>query len=191
MIVVVGRLDQPRTARSARHAAAAGARVEVVATAAPGAPGDRHLAELAAAGIGHAAVLRTPAASLDPTDLDLALRYLPDIRVIVVADDAAALGDTASAAATWSGARLVVVAPADTAADLPDGTASAGDVAVAERIVLEAPATDPDGAFAGLVGTLAARLDEGADAAAAWAATLGALGVERAGGTDGGTVSPG
>jgi hypothetical protein len=40
--------------------------------------------------------------------------------------------------------------------------------------VLEAPVTDPDGAFADLVGSYAAALDAGADPAAAFAAVRGA-----------------
>lgn len=185
MIVVVGRLDQPRTALVAHGATARGARVEVVATAAPGAVGDRHLAELAAVGVGHAAVLRTPAASLGPADLELALRYLPDIGVVVVADDAAALGATAAAAAAWSGARLVLVATTDAADETP--TTGVADVV---PIVLEAPASDPDGAFAGLVGALAVGLDGGADAAGAWAAMLDALGIEPVGGSQARSVRP-
>ncbi|HXI46082.1 MAG TPA: hypothetical protein VNH13_07260 [Candidatus Acidoferrales bacterium] len=184
MIVVVGRLDQPRTALVAHRATARGARVEVVATAAPGAVGDRHLAELAAVGVGHAAVLRTPAASLGPADLELALRYLPDIGVVVVADDAAALGATAAAAAAWSGARLVLVATTDAADETPT---TGVDVL---PIVLEAPTSDPDGAFAGLVGALAVGLDGGADAAGAWAATLDALGIEPVGGSQARSVRP-
>jgi len=40
--------------------------------------------ELAAAGVGHATVVRSGADSLDAADLDLALHYLPEIRAIVL-----------------------------------------------------------------------------------------------------------
>jgi hypothetical protein len=171
VIVVVGRLDRPRTVEVARRAAASGRRAEIAATAPPGTTGDTQLAVLAAAGIGHAAVLRTPSASLDPADLELALRYLPDIRVVVVADDVAVLGATAAAAAAWAGAELILVTSATSFA--PPGIDP-------RTTVLAGPSADPDGAFAGLVGQLAARLDAGTAIADAWDETLAALAIEPA-----------
>ena len=50
---------------------------------------------------------------------------------------------------------------------------------IADRaIVLAAPPSDPDAAFAGFVAGLATRLAEGASAADAWTQTASALGVE-------------
>ncbi|MBA3876849.1 MAG: hypothetical protein C0498_07915 [Anaerolinea sp.] len=135
--------------------------------------GDRQILELAAAQIGHAAVLRGPARELEPADIDLALRYLPDVRVIVTVGAARAVVVTASEHASWSGAALVVVDDAagngrGVPADLPDGA-----------IELQAPPSDPDGTFAGFVGALAARLNAGVLPAEAWAATSRELAVDR------------
>jgi len=97
---------------------------------------------------------------LDAGDLQLALRYLPDYRVVVVADqfDEAALG-TIVAAARWAGAQLIVVVPAgSTGSGVPD-----------DATVLEAPPVDADGAFAAVVGAYAAALDRGATPADAFA----------------------
>lgn len=156
MIAVVGRLDSGPAAEIARRSTGRGAATELVAKVREGPEGDRRLLELAAANVGHAATLRSGTATLEPADVQLALRYLPDLRVVVVASDAATLVATAAEAATWSGAALVVVAQADLEIDL------------SRAIVLEGPADDPDGAFAGLVAALAVRLDAGEDPAGAW-----------------------
>jgi hypothetical protein len=183
----------------ARIAAAAGAEVQLVGKVGEGSAGDAVLLSLAQSHVGHVAVLRdastaTPVArsplepeavldedgelpgdmdaerepaknepaapTLDSGDLQLALRYLPDYRVVVVADplDDPALG-TVVAAARWAGAQLIlVVAAASNAAAIPD-----------EATVLEAPALDPEGAFAAVVGAYAAALDRGAPPAEAFA----------------------
>ena len=151
-----------RTARASRSSASS-----------PRGPGaDRLLLELATEGIGHAAVLREPARELEAADLDLALRYLPEVRVVVVVEMPAPIVAAAAERTQWSGAALIVLgrAPGRRARrrrDLPDGA-----------IVLEAPASDPDATFAGFVGAFAARLDAGATAADAWAATTRELAVE-------------
>ena len=98
--------------------------------------------------------------ALDSGDLQLALRYLPDYRVVVVADalDETALS-TVVAAGRWAGAQLiVVVAAGSSVSGLPD-----------DATVLEAPAADADGAFAAVVGAYAAALDRGASPAEAFA----------------------
>jgi hypothetical protein len=169
VIAIVGRASDRRTTAVARRIARAGGLGELVATVAMDRAGDRALLDLAAAGVGHAAALRSPAAALEPADLDLALRYLPDLRVVVLAADAATLGATAAASAAWAGARLVAVADGDPPAALPD-----------DAIVLAAPPSDPDEAFAGIVAALATRLDAGEAPAAAWAAVARDLGVEGA-----------
>jgi hypothetical protein len=177
MIVIAGLLGNSAvrgvtaTAIAAR-AAAAGTGAQVVGVVPASPAGDRLLLELVAEGIGHAAVLREPARELEAADLDLALRYLPEVRVVVAVDVPAAIVAAAAEQAQWSGAALIVVgqAPGNGAAlpaNLPDGV-----------IVLEAPANDPDATFAGFVGVLAARLDAGATAADAWAATTRELAVD-------------
>jgi hypothetical protein len=169
----------------ARRAAATGARTEIVGAAPIGTAGDRSLLQLAAAGVGHATVTRSNSAAADdassaagqsaiePADLELALRYLPDVHAIVLVQPAAPLLATAAAAAGFAGATLIVIGPAD-----PASLDMLG--APAPMIVLDPPAHDPDGAFAGVVAALAARLDAGEDPASAWAATLTSLVVEPA-----------
>ena len=89
MIVTCGALGDPSgrgvsAATVARRAATSGGSVQVVGVVPDRAEGDRILLELATANVGHAAVLREPARDLEAADLDLALRYLPEVRVIVV-----------------------------------------------------------------------------------------------------------
>jgi pfkB family carbohydrate kinase len=208
-VLVAGGLS----AEIARLAASAGAAVQIVGRVGEDAAGDQVLLALAAAGIGHVAVLREPGRptpsgaspagvsaspdgpalgealidesdpaaaaaepaglSVDAADLELALRYVPDYRVLVVAADLdpSAL-DAVIAAAGWSGAHLVVL--------LPDGasTTALPDTATA----LLRPTTDPDGAFAAMVAGFAVALDRGdeprsafaeAQRAGGWAAVAG------------------
>jgi hypothetical protein len=106
-------------------------------------------------------------AVLDPADLDLALRYLPDYRVVVIAQPlgADALG-AALDAARWSGAQIVLVTSADPAsAPIPD-----------DATILEASTEDAEGAFASVVGRYAAALDAGTTPADAFATASGAIG---------------
>lgn len=191
-----------------RAAAAEGAAVEMVGRIGEDAAGEAILLDLAAAGIGHVAMIRDagqPTGSwapepepdafgdpdsvaddkrgssmpdtirptpLDAEDIDLALRYLPEYRVIVVVD---ALSDSAlgaaAAAAKWAGAALVLV--------VAEGSAVPTSLDPAAT-VFEAPADD-DGAFARLVGGYAAALDRGDDPAEAFAAATGGMGWARAG----------
>jgi hypothetical protein len=186
-------------------AARAGAAVQVVGRVGEDAAGDQVLLALAAAGVGHVAVLRepgrpTPAAaptagespspdgpalgesllddsadstdadaddanppglSVDAADLELALRYVPDYRVLVIAADLDPEPlATVVAAAGWSGAHLVALLAGAAAADaLPETTT-----------VLERPDRDPDGTFAAMVAAYVVALDRGDDPAAAFAA---------------------
>ena len=151
---------------------AAGARVEVVGVASAGGDGERLLLGFAAAGVGHATVTRSAAPTVEPADLELALRYLPDVRVIVVVAPEAALLRVAVAGSSWSGATLVVLGPLD--ADATNVVESS------DAILLEPPAHDPDATFAGLVAAFARRIDAGEASADAWRATLAALAVDRA-----------
>jgi len=172
MIAVLGDLLErlPRGGLAvdiATRVARRGAAVQAVGVLPVGADGDRRMIELSGAGVGHAAVLRSAATHLEPADLELALRYLPDLGALVLVG-MPGLAATAAAGASFSAAPLVIVSDAASAAGtLPD-----------DALVLGAPADDPDGAFAGLVAELAVRLDGGAAPAAAWADTLRALVIE-------------
>jgi sugar/nucleoside kinase (ribokinase family) len=105
--------------------------------------------------------------SLEPADIELALRYLPDYRVLVVADSLAEPSlRVALAAASWNGAALVVVVPAGSK------QSPAGD----DATVIEAPPDDPDDAFAGIVGAYAAAIDRGEEPAEAFASASSTLG---------------
>ena len=139
--------------------------------------GDQLLIDLAARGIGHAAVLRTRPRPLDPADIELALRYLPDVRVVVAVDGDPALDAVLVDGAAYSAATLIVVvgdAGRGERADLP-----------ASAVVLAAPDHDPDGTFAGFVGAFAARVDGGTVPADAWRSTVRDLAVDPV------TASPG
>jgi hypothetical protein len=176
VIVVVGDLradSRPSSAAAiAAQVAALGSTVEIVGLVPGDAGGDRRLIELATQGVGHAAVLRSPGEALEAADLDLALRYLPAVGTIVLVDDGRGeLIATAAAAAAWGAAGLIVVAMGgDGTADLP-----------AAALVLQPPAHDPDGTFAGFVAALAIRLDAGEESAGALRSTIAALAVDPVG----------
>lgn len=110
---------------------------------------------------------REPGPALDPADIELALRYLPDYRVLVVAD---ALSNPALevvlAASRWSGAALVILLAAG----------SEAPTLTSEATVIEAPEVDPDDAFASVVGAYAAALDRGEEPAEAFATASSAGG---------------
>lgn len=219
MIVVVGSPIARSTERGtvaaglsaaiARDASAIGGAVQLVGRVGEDPAGEAILLGLAAAGVGHVAVLREPGRptpilpsattagiesddgaidvagepfdgpdagdagdpidglSLDSADLELALRYLPDYRVVVVAADLDERARaTVVAAAGWAGAQLVVLTrDAAGGVGLPD-----------DATILERPATDPEGAFAAMVAAYAVGLDRGAEPGAAFAEASGARG---------------
>lgn len=180
MIVVVGRpaLDERGTlaglpARVAAAAAAAGAGVEIVGTVADSSLGDNTVVQLGSSGVGHAALLRNPgqARPLEAADVDLALRYVANSRVVIVAEplDAAA-ARAAFDGATYHQAELIILRQPGAAADanVPAGAT-----------MIEQPDEDA-GAFAALVGRYAALLDAGRSAADAWTDAIGATGWEAA-----------
>lgn len=175
MIVIVGAVGpRPSTGLAqdiAAAAATAGATVQFVATVSEGAAGDAVLLGLAASGIGHAAVVRRGDGDspLEPADVELALRYLPDVRVAVAVGLDAASVDAAIAGAAWSDAGLVVV--------LEDGAAVPAGLPE-EAIALEAPSRAAAG-FAAFVARVAAALDRGDDPRMAVAAAESALGADR------------
>jgi hypothetical protein len=181
----------------AAAAAAAGADVELVGKIGDDPAGEVILLDLAGRGIGHVAILRDPTRAtpettdagadaepfdehddepgrpatfagptLEPADIELALRYLPDYRVLVVAESLASDAlQVVLAASRWSGAALILVVPSGSEPlDVPDAT------------VLEAPADDPDDAFASVVGGYAAALDRGEEPAEAFASASTASG---------------
>jgi sugar/nucleoside kinase (ribokinase family) len=179
-VIVVGVLSAPdpsAVAEVARRAAATGSKVEVVGVVPGDAAWDRVLYELTAAGVGHATVVRSERGSIEPADLDLALRYLPDLRAVVFVRPPAGLVPTAIAGADFAGATLVVVGPLD-AGSIAALEALGARPASAAPIILDPPATDPDGTFAGFVAMLAARLDAGDQPEAAFKATVSALAVD-------------
>jgi len=103
--------------------------------------------------------------AIDAGDLDLALRYLPDHQVVIVAErlDPDALAVVA-ADCSYVGATLAVILDAGTgpAGLPPDATA------------FEAPDADPDGVFGRTIGRFGAALEQGLGGAAALAqATAG------------------
>jgi sugar/nucleoside kinase (ribokinase family) len=184
-------------ALAALAAAGAGCQVQLVGRTGDDPTADGLLLGLARGGVGHVALLRDPARptplvaepvnddvepslpdaeppevrperlsipSLDAGDVDLGLRYLANYSVVVLAEPGGAdVVRVAADAASWSGARLVVVVEPGT--EPPSGLPP-------DAIVFEAPAEDPDGDFAALVGRFAAALDDGSDAADAFRVSL-------------------
>ena len=188
-------------------ARAAGRDVELISRVGEDPAGESILLALARAGIGHVATLRDAvhptavvpvpdevdpdlladpeeepdagwtslgppgSATLDGGDLELALRYLDGFSVAVVGEplEPSSLEIVAEAAA-YAGATLVVLAP---------GGADPGPIPD-RAVVLEAPATDPDGVFARTVGAFAAAVDAGTDPALALEAAAAAEGWQRA-----------
>ncbi len=120
-----------------------------------------------------AGVTPTSGLVLEPADISLGLRYIREFRVLVATDplDEPSVAVMADAAAFVDAALVLVT---------PGGRATTG--MPGHAIVLEAPAADPDGAFAALVGRLAAALDRGVDAADAFRTATAEGGWERAGG---------
>jgi hypothetical protein len=188
-VIVVGLLAPPdgsAVAEIARRATAGGSKVEVAGLVPGDATWDRVLFELTAAGVGHATVVRSASDSMEPADLDLALRYLPDIRAVVLVRPPARLLASAIAGADFAGATLVVVGPLDAesmaAVDRRDASVAfpGASVALAAPILLDPPEDDPDGTFAGFVAALANRLDAGDAPESAFRATVSALAVDPA-----------
>jgi sugar/nucleoside kinase (ribokinase family) len=106
--------------------------------------------------------------ALEAADVDLALKFLPQAGVVVLAG---ALPETAVLAAiegvAFAGARLIVlVSPGAVPPALP-----------AEATVLETP-PDDDGSFGRMVGTFAAALDAGVVPAAAFSEAVSSAGWE-------------
>lgn len=168
------------SARIALAAAARGATVQLVGKVGEDADGDALVLALSRHGVGHVAILRdaahvTPVSSvdedagealpgevppddgptLDAADVELALRYLTEFRVVVLADDVEPdVVGVVTEATGWSGATLVALVQAGRSE--PAGLPS-------DAIVLGTPADASAEAFDRLVGELAAALEAGAD----------------------------
>jgi sugar/nucleoside kinase (ribokinase family) len=189
-----------RAARIALAAAARGAPVQLVAKVGEDADGEALVLALAQGNVSHVAVQRDPAhptpraaepedavdpdeemappagqaggLALDAADVELALRYLTEFRVVVLADDLdPAVVRVAAEATGWSNGTLVALVDEGrpVPADLPS-----------DAIVLGAPAVDVAGALDRLVGELAAAIDAGGDAQAAFSELVGKAGWEPA-----------
>jgi sugar/nucleoside kinase (ribokinase family) len=106
--------------------------------------------------------------SLDAGDIDLALKFLPQAGVVVLAD---ALPDAAitvaAEGAAFATARLIVLVP----------TGAVPPAVADDATVLEMPADD-DGSFGRLVGVFAAALDAGTDPKAAFREAVSTAGWE-------------
>lgn len=181
-------------ARVALAAAAVGRRVELVSRVGDDPTGDAVLLALTQAGVGHVATLRDAAHStdvvdadiddaldgeggvvpspaipaLDANDVGLALRYLPEISVVVLVHpaDGGVIAETANGASFASAALVVLVEPGQGGANAPESA-----------VVLEVP-PGADG-VGEAVGRFAAAIDVGEAPAAAFEATIGVLAGDR------------
>jgi sugar/nucleoside kinase (ribokinase family) len=181
VIVVLGRprLDERgalsgTAGRVAVAARSAGAQVAIVGLVADDAAGDATVTELGRAGVGHAALLRQPGGGemrpLERADIELALRYVPECRVLVAAEALAAdaLAAAAGAAAYHGAALICVTSPGGSQDGLPE-----------DATVLEEPSDEEaGGAFAELIGRYAAALAGGTSAAEAWKSAVEKSGWE-------------
>ena len=197
---VLGRVDEEPVAtgspaRIALAAAARGSAVQLVGKVGEDADGEALVLALAQGHVGHVAIQRDPAhptpraepagddaagednqpprlePALDAADIELALRYLTEFRVIVVAGDLddVAVGVAADATGWSNGTLIAVIAEG--------GREPAG--LPADAIVLGSPADDAE-AFDRLVGELAAAIDAGGDPRAAFRELVGSTGWEPA-----------
>ena len=106
--------------------------------------------------------------ALEAADVELALRFLPQASVIVLADPSVeSTVEAGIQGAAFSAARLIVLVPAGgSSPSVPP-----------EATVLEAP-VDDDGSFGRLVGIFAGALDAGLDPAAAFSEAVTTSGWE-------------
>jgi hypothetical protein len=105
---------------------------------------------------------------LEPADVDLALRYLTEFAVLVLAEPGTSdMVRVVTDASTYAGAGLIVLVPAGEPE--PHGLPP-------DAIVFEAPDEDPDGVFASMVGSFAAALDNGGDPVEAFRSSIQADG---------------
>ena len=192
-------------AGAAAAAVRAGATVQLVGKAGEDRAGNDLMLALARAGVGHVALLRDPAhatpiatgfdqddetregqadapsvtpadpaerPSLDAADVELALKYLQDYTTVVIAEPQPdAVMSIVVDAAAFAGAALLLVVDSAGGRSAPPASA----------VVFETPGADPDGAFATMLGELAAAIDRGTPIAAAFREVEGRLGLTPAG----------
>jgi hypothetical protein len=165
-------------------AAAAGSRVELVGKIGDDPAGDAVLLALSRRGVGHVATLRDPthptphahrgdddpdegsvgpppddAPVLEAADVGLALRYLPELGVIVTVHvEAEVIAEAVSASGWARTALIVVVAP----------RAAAPEALPAEALAVAADDGDELGGLGTAIGRYAASLDAGGPADAAY-----------------------
>lgn len=163
--------------------AALGASVELAGTVGDDPAGAALAVALARHRVGHAALLRiasvaTPRAGsadrppgLEAPEVDLALRYLPECRVLVIAERLSAEAErVAIEAAAYHGAAVVGLV-----ADGADGPDARGLAAAETILLVPREAGSP---FAELIARYAVGLDAGQSAAAAFDAARRAVGWE-------------
>ncbi len=107
--------------------------------------------------------------AMDAADLELALRYLPDLRVVVLVEPGDELVPVAVTEAAANVAHLIVVMDDDA------GSGRMVDALPADALVLAPPSHPGSAGFAGLVGRYAAAVDGGTEPRAAFDATLARL----------------
>jgi sugar/nucleoside kinase (ribokinase family) len=171
----------------------AGIEVELVGSIGDDPEGDRVVVELGRAGVGHAALLRDPAARtplvgqprdaqplprLEAADVELGMRYLHECRVLVLGAelDPEAL-KMALEGAEYHDAAVVMAAAAGSvdpealgdSVTLLERPATEDSESVADAIVVAADDAD----FAAFVADFAVRLDGGESPAKAFSAALG------------------
>ncbi len=116
---------------------------------------------------------------LEAGDIEMALRYLANPRVVVVAEPLT--GPALSAAvdgAAFAGANLIVLTTAGSAANRGAAGAAPNLPDLPEEATLLQMPLDDDGSFARLVGAYAASLDAGVEPAAAFRDGVSAAGWE-------------
>ena len=206
MIVVVGSpVVGPDTLRPGRRAAglavgialaarAVGATVELVGKVGDDPEGDGLAVELEREGVGHAALLRDPSAAtphaghgpgsetgvpVSSADVELALRYLTDAKVIIaVRQGDPSVAGAIEEAAGYAGAHLIVVEHGN--ADGGRGGGGDGAGASTETVTRLTAAAKDEGAFAAVVGGYAAALDRGERPTTAFQGAIDAVGWEPA-----------
>lgn len=196
MIVIVGSpVVADQTLRPGRRAAGlatevalaaagAGARVELVGKVGDDPEGDGLVVELEREGIGHAALQRDPATrtprqrtpaapGLDRADIELALRYLPEARVIVQVDRLdPSVAEVLVEAAGFAGAHLVLVEESRA------GTSGSEALAARGLLTRLRPPIRDEGPFARFLGRYAAALDRDQAPAEAFRAAVTDAGWE-------------
>ncbi len=111
--------------------------------------------------------------ALEANDVDLALRYLTDLSVLVLADATPELAPVVADAASWANATLIVLVEpgARPPGGLPD-----------DAILLEGPAAAVESPIPGLIGELAAAIEAGTPVEQAFRELVAGAGWAPAGG---------